>query len=307
MLRMTPGGKGEGLGMNPTGHDDEPHEPPHEAIEGEYLAPDPHPASGRNWKAAGGSAVGIALLAAKFKGLIFALLNLKYLFFVGKFGLSALSFLASIWFYVALFGWKFGVAFTLLLLLHEAGHAVFVRGYGLSVPNIYFLPGFGAFTSFTGTYTPYQEATIAFGGPLFGAIGGLVCFAYGALTNEPFWFAVAYTTFFLNAFNMIPLGFFDGGRITGAISPKLWIGGIVLVVTVAIAFHWWSPILLLVLALSIPRTIAAWKGADDARYASVTDAEKTKIAVAYFGLLAIMLAGLVFSHVAVPGHSFAPV
>jgi len=193
--------------------------------------------------------------------------------------------------------------FALLILLHEVGHAVFVRGYGLSVPNIYFLPGLGAFTSFSGSYTPYQEALIAFGGPLFGAIGAGVCLAYGVLTNEPFWLALAYTAFFLNLFNMIPLGIFDGARITGAISPKLWIAGFVIVVTLAIAFHWWSPILLIVIVLGIPRTIAAWRGTLDARYAAVTPAEKLKIATAYFGLLAILIAGVVFSHVGVPGHS----
>jgi Zn-dependent protease len=299
MLRKTPGGKSEGLNMNPSGDDHTKPEP----VEGEYLAPDPHPASGRNWgKTAGGGILGLGLLAAKFKGLLLVLLNLKYALFFGKFALSGFSFLASIWLYVAWFGWKFGVAFALLILLHEAGHAVFVRGYGLSVPNIYFLPGLGAFTSFTGTYTPYQEATIAFGGPLFGTIGGLVCLAYGAATNEPFWFAVAYTTFFLNAFNMIPLGFFDG-RITGAISPKLWIGGLVVVAAAAIGFHWWNPIVLLVLALSIPRTISAWRGNLDARYASVTAQEKTKIGLAYFGLLAVALGGLALSHVVVPNHT----
>jgi Zn-dependent protease len=288
--------------VNPT--EQEPERP--KAVEGEYLAPDPHPASGRNWRAAGGGAVGLAVLFAKFKGLIFALLNLKWLLVLGKFGLSGFSFLASIWFYALFFGWKFAVVFVLMLLLHEAGHAVFVRGYGLSVPSIYFLPGLGAFTQFSGTYTPYQEAVIAFGGPLFGAIGASVCFVYGTLTNEPFWLALAYTAFFLNLFNMIPLGIFDGARITGAISPKLWIAGFVIVIALAVAFHWWSPILLIVVLLGIPRTIQAWRGTLDARYATVTPTEKAKIATAYFGLLAIMLAGLVFSQVSVPGHAFRP-
>jgi Zn-dependent protease len=277
----------------------------HDIVEGEYLAPDPHPASGRNWRAAGGGAIGLAVLAAKFKGLIFALLNLKWLLFASKFALSGFSFLASIWFYALFFGWKFAVVFVLLILLHEAGHAVFVRGYGLSAPGIYFVPGLGAFTTFSGAYTPYQEATIAFGGPLFGAIGGLVCLGYGTVTNEPFWLAIANTCFFLNLFNMIPLGIFDGARITGAISPKLWIGGFVIVVTLAIAFHWWSPILLILIVLGIPRTIQAWRGTLDARYATVTPAEKAQIATAYFGLLAILLAGLVFSQVSIPGHSMA--
>ncbi|MBD5656831.1 MAG: site-2 protease family protein [Candidatus Eremiobacteraeota bacterium] len=273
-------------------------------VEGTYLPPEPHPASGRNWKAAGGTAVGFAVLAAKFKGLLFALLNLKWIFFAGKFALTGFSFLASIWFYALFFGWKFAIVLVLLIAIHELGHLIFVRGYGLSAPGIVFLPGLGAFTSWTGgNTTVYQESVIAFGGPLLGTIGGLVCFAYGAATNEPFWYAAANTAFFLNLFNMIPLGVFDGGRMTAAISPNLWILGFVIVVGAAVAFHWWSPILLLVVALSIPRAIEAFRGKLDPRYYAVPAAQKMTISIAYFGLLAVLLACLVFSRVNVPGHA----
>ncbi len=277
-------------------------EPKPAPVEGEYLPPDPNPASGRNWRAAGGTAVGLAVLLAKFKGLLFALLNLKWIFFASKFALTGFSFLASIWFYALFFGWKFGIVFVLLIAIHELGHAIFVRGFGLSAPAIYFIPGLGAFTTWKGgTQSVYQESVIAFGGPLLGTLGGLVCFGYGAATNEPFWFAAANVAFFLNLFNMIPLGVFDGGRITAAISPNLWIAGFVIVIVAALAFHWWSPILLIVVLLSIPRAIQAWKGQLDPRYFAVPPNQKVAIACAYFGLLAVLLACLVFSHVAVPG------
>lgn len=273
-------------------------------VEGEYLPPDPSPASGRNWRAAGGTAVGLAVVAAKFKGLLFALLNLKWLLFASKFALTGFSFLASIWFYALIFGWKFAIVFVLLIAIHEIGHAIFVRGFGLSAPMIYFIPGFGAFTTWQGgLQSVYQESVIAFGGPLLGTIGGLVCFAYGAATNEPFWYAAAYVAFFLNLLNMIPLGFFDGGRITAAISPNLWIAGFLIVIVAAVAFHWWSPILLLVVLLSIPRAVEAWKGRLDPRYYAVPARQKAAIAFAYFGLLAVLLACLVFSRIATPGHS----
>jgi Zn-dependent protease len=278
-----------------------PSEPP-AAVEGEYLAPDPHPASGRNWRAAGGGAIGLAVLFAKFKGLLFALLSLKWLFFLPKFALTGFSFLASIWFYALYFGWKFAIVFVLLIAIHEVGHAIVVRGYGLAVPGIYFIPGFGAFTAFSGAQSVYQEATIAFGGPLLGTIGGLVCFGYGALTNDPFWYALANTAFFLNLFNMIPLGVFDGGRMTAAISPNLWIAGFVIVIVAAVAFHWWSPILLLVVLLSLPRAIAAFRGKLDPRYYDVPQSQRMTIAIAYFALLAVLLACLVFSHVTLPGR-----
>jgi len=274
-------------------------------VEGEYLPPQEHPASGRRWKAAGGTAIGIGLFFAKFKGLLFALLNLKWLLYGGKFALTGFSFLASIFFYAVFFGWKFGIVFVLLIATHELGHFIFVRGYGFAAPAIYFVPGLGAFTTWqgNGTQTIYQESVIAFGGPLLGTLGGLACFAYGAVTNEPFWYAAANTAFFLNLFNMIPLGVFDGGRMTGAISPVLWIVGFASIVVAAFAFHWWSPILLLVVLLSVPRIIAVWRGTLDARYDAVTSSERLRMSVAYFGLLGVLLAALVYTRVAIPGHT----
>jgi Zn-dependent protease len=274
----------------------------HEAVEGEYLPPDPHPASGRNWRAAGGSAIGLAVLAAKFKGLIFALLNLKWLLFASKFALGAASFLASIWFYQLFYGWKFSVVFVLLILLHEAGHAVFVRGYGLSVPGIYFIPGLGAFTTFSGAHTPYQQATIAFGGPLFGALGGIACLAYGTVTGEPFWLALAGTCFFLNLLNMIPLAIFDGARISAPIPARMWLAGGATVAALAIAFHWWSSMLLIVLLLGIPHIVTGWRAGAGAPDASMTHGERLKIATAYFGLLALLSAGLAFSGTGAPAR-----
>ena len=275
------------------------------AVDGEYLPPQEHPASGRRWKAAGGTAAGIGLFFAKFKGLLFALLNLKWLLYGSKFALTGFSFLASIFFYALFFGWKFGIVFVLLIAIHELGHFIFVRGYGFAAPAIYFVPGLGAFTSWNGggTQTIYQESVIAFGGPLLGTLGGLVCFAYGAIANEPFWYAAANTAFFLNLFNMIPLGVFDGGRMTGAISPTLWIVGFASVVVAAFAFGWWSPILVLVVLLSIPRVISAWRGTLDERYAAVTGPQRLTMSLAYFGLLAVLLACLVYTRVAIPGHA----
>jgi len=284
-----------------------PDAPKPQAVEGEYLAPNPHQAaSGRNWRAAGTGAVGLAVLFAKFKGLLLALLNFKWILFAGKFALTGFSFLASIWFYALFFGWKFAFFFVLLIAFHELGHAVVVRAFGLSAPGIYFVPGLGAFTSFAGATSGYQQAAIAFAGPLFGAIGGLVCFAAGVLTNDPFWYALANTAFFLNLFNMIPLGVFDGGRMTAAISPYFWIAGFVMVIVAAIAFHWWSPILLIVALLSIPRAIAGFRGQVDPQYKAVTEQQRATISVGYFSLLALLLACLVFSRVAIPGHSLVP-
>jgi len=276
-----------------------------QAVEGEYLGPDPSAASGRNWKAAGGTAVGIAVAFAKFKTLLFALLNFKWIFLGGKFALTAGTFLASIWFYSLFYGWAFAFVFAVLIAIHEGGHVVFVRAFGFSAPAVYFVPGLGAFTTWKDApKTLFQESAIAFAGPLFGGLAGLACFAYGAATGSGFWMAAAYVAFFLNLFNMVPIAFLDGGKMTNAISPQLWIVGFVFVIVAAIAFHWWNPILLILIVLSIPRVISVFRGEVDPRYAAVTSRERATIAIAYFALVAFLAAGVVVSHVQ-PGQAFA--
>ena len=277
---------------------------PERPVEGEYLAPDPaERASGRNWRAAGGTAVGFGLLAAKFKGLLVALLNFKFLLFGGKYLWTAITFALSVWTYTLFFGFKFALVFVLLILIHEVGHALFIRGFGLAAPNITFVPLLGAFTSWHGEVrSGFERSIIAYGGPLLGTLGAAACFAYGFVTNEPFWYACAYTAFFLNLFNMIPMGMFDGARIVAPIPRPLWIGGFVTVGVAAVAFHWFSPLLLLILILSVPHTIAIWRAGATAD-PTVSDGQRMAISLAYFGLLAVQLAGVVLSHVTLPGRS----
>ncbi|MFY9780663.1 MAG: hypothetical protein WAJ85_09155 [Candidatus Baltobacteraceae bacterium] len=277
-----------------------------QAVEGTYLPPDKPESGASRWRNAGGVAVGLGVLLAKFKGLLFALLNLKWLLFGGKFLISGLSFLASIWFYALFFGWKFGIVFVLLIAIHEAGHIVFMRAVGLPASLPYFIPGLGAFTALRAPLRSiFQESIVAFGGPLLGTLGGIACFAYGYATGNAFWYAAAYTAFFLNLFNMFPVAFLDGGRMTGAISPSLWAFGLVGLVVFAVAFHWWSPLLLILILFGLPRAIAGWRGRLDPAYYGIPASQRITISLAYFGLIAVLVVLLLASRVAVPGQGLA--
>src|SRR6185369_13315657 len=68
--------------------------------------------------------------------------------------------------------------------------------------------------------------------------------------------AVAYSGFFLNLFNLIPLTPLDGGRITQVISPWLWLAG----VPVLLAMMVWSPspMLILIALLAGSQLWKAW-------------------------------------------------
>jgi Zn-dependent protease len=262
-------------------------------LEGTYIPPD-------RWKIGGGGvALTLGLLIAKFKGLLAILFSLKWFALGAKLALSSFSFLASIWFYALFWGWKFALVFVLLIAIHEGGHALFMRFYGVPGSLPYFVPGMGALMAMKGRpASVLHESYIALGGPLMGSLGALCCYAYGLTTFNPFWTAAAYTGFFLNLFNLFPVLPLDGGRVVGSISPRVWIFGFVALGAAAIAFHWWNPLLLILVILGIPRAIAAWRGTpDDDAYYSLTTAQRLGIATAYFGLCGVLLLAMLASRV----------
>jgi Zn-dependent protease len=243
----------------------------------------------------------VAATFAKFKGLLFLLLNFKWLFFLPKIALSFGTLFVSIWFYALLFGWKFGIVFVLLILVHELGHYVTFRNFGIKADLPFFIPGLGAFVAARGpapSLTTEAIATLA--GPVFGIAASGICFAYAITTHEPFWFAAAYVGFFLNALNLIPIPPFDGGRIAAAIDPRLWILGAFGFVAFLVFFGIGSVFTIVLGAIvaltAVPRIIAMWKGAVDPRFADVSQAARIAIAAAYFITFALAAAGAAASY-----------
>jgi Zn-dependent protease len=272
--------------------------PAPQVYEGEYLPP---PKQNERWKTAGTAAVGLGLVAAKFKTLLLVLLNLKWFALGAKVFLSGFSFFASVWFYALFWGWRFALAFTVLLLVHELGHAVVMRFYGVPASLPYFIPGLGALIQLKGRpASALEEAYVALGGPLFGTLGALACFLTAQATGSDFWMAAAYVGFFLNLFNLAPALPLDGGRIVGAVSPRIWIFGLVALVVAAVAFHWWNPLILILLLMSVPQAIAAWRGTSDDAYHDLSVAQRAGVAVAYFGLAGFLFAAMLASRVTVP-------
>ena len=77
------------------------------------------------------------------------------------------------------------------------------------------------------------------------------------VTGNPMYSALAYTGFFLNLFNLAPVGFLDGGRIVTALSPWLWLVGIV-VIGVLMFVHF-NFLLLLIFIFSLPRLFSLFR------------------------------------------------
>jgi len=115
--------------------------------------------------------------------------------------------------------WKFGLVFVLLILAHELGHFVEARRQGLHVTLPTFVPFFGAYVTVRhANNAPWRIALVSLAGPLAGGLGSAAVWAVGAHRNEHWLVQLAYIGFLLNAGNLIPIGFLDGGTIFRAIS-----------------------------------------------------------------------------------------
>jgi len=175
-------------------------------------------------KRAGGIVgVGAVLLALvlKFKTVLVFLLNFKWIAIGAKLLLSSGTLLLSIVLWAQVFGWWFAVGFVLLILVHELGHYFAIRAYGMEAGLPVFIPFMGAFTTHKGPApTAKANAIIALAGPLVGGVGAFACYALGMQTGKPIWFALASTMFFINLFNLIPIGPLDGGHIVASLWSK---------------------------------------------------------------------------------------
>jgi len=62
------------------------------------------------------------------------------------------------------------------------------------------------------------EARVGLAGPILGSIGSAVCLLIWRATGDDFWRALAFTGFFLNLFNLLPVIPLDGGRAMAAMA-----------------------------------------------------------------------------------------
>ena len=158
------------------------------------------------------------------------------------------SMLLTVGAYTAFYGFPYAVGMTSLILIHESGHALTMKRLGIPFSPMVFIPFMGAAVAMKKRpRDAYQEALVAFGGPVLGSLGALGFAGAGHLTDSHLLFALADFGFMINLFNMIPLGMMDGGRICGAISPYAGLVGLGLGGTMAYQGMISNPIFYLIL------------------------------------------------------------
>jgi Zn-dependent protease len=117
--------------------------------------------------------------------------------------------------------WKFGLGFVLLILVHELGHVAEARRQGVPVTLPTFIPFIGAYVTVRHAgLPPWRSALISLAGPFVGGLGAAAAWAAGSARDSTWLIVLANIGFLLNAFNLLPIGFLDGGAVMRAISQS---------------------------------------------------------------------------------------
>jgi Zn-dependent protease len=210
---------------------------------------------------------------------------------LGKLLTSGGSMLLSVVVYAFIFGWRYAVGFVALMFIHEMGHFVAARHRGLNVGLPTFIPFVGAWVELKDLpHNAETEAFVGLGGPLLGTVGALGCYFLARNYDVPWLLAVAYSGFFLNLFNLIPLSPFDGGRITAVLSPRIWLLGVPVLVT--LFYFRPSPMLIIVGVLAAPQVWKALTYRSDSpeaqTYYAVPTSTKWEYGTYYLALLGFL-------------------
>jgi Zn-dependent protease len=231
----------------------------------------------------------IVAFIAKFKAILLLLPKLKLLTTVG-------TMLVSVAAYSFVFGWEFAAGFVVLLLVHEMGHVIALRREGIKASAPMFIPFLGAVISARSLGdNALAEARVGLAGPILGSIGSAVCIVIWHATGNEIWRALAFTGFFLNLFNLLPVIPLDGGRAMAAMAPWMWFLGFAAMIPLALIFP--NPIILLIIVFAGYSTYKRWQqrktgGAQQEAYYRVRPLDRALVAVVYLSLIALLVVGM---------------
>ena len=234
----------------------------------------------------------LAAFLAKFKAVALAIFKFKVFATSG-------SMLVSVAAYSWIWGWKFAAGFVLLLLVHEMGHVLELRRQGVPASAPLFIPFLGAVVGMKQMpHDAWREAQVALAGPILGSVGAAGVWAAGEALDSDLLVALAFTGFFLNLFNLLPIVPLDGGRAMAAVHPALWALG--LAGLVALAFWHPNPILIIILVLGGLELWRRWQARgtpEAAAYYRVRLWQRLAAGGTYLGLAAVLAVAMTLTHV----------
>jgi Zn-dependent protease len=182
--------------------------------------PTPQPQS-RVWKRIVGlGPAGIFLWKMKF--LAVALLTNGKVLLLGLTKASTFfSMLLAFGVYWTAWGMWFALGLVLSIYVHEMGHVVALRRYGIAATAPMFVPGLGAFIRLRqASLPPSQNARVGLAGPAWGLGAASAAWAMSKLGAGPMWAAIAHTGAWINIFNLLPVWQLDGNRAFSALGRQ---------------------------------------------------------------------------------------
>jgi Zn-dependent protease len=242
----------------------------------------------------------LLFVGAKIKSVFMLLFGALKFLKLGKILLTSGTMLVSIVLYSYAFGWPFAVGFVLTIFVHEMGHVYVGWRQGLPMSAPVFIPFMGAVIfNKRGSSTAWGQAIMGIGGPVAGSLAGLACWGIYGATGSVFFLVLAYVTFWMNLFNLTPIVPLDGGWITGAVSPYLWLIGVILMVVHLFTGSIMNPLIIVLILMSLPRL---WHGlrTGEASFGGVQPASPTQrwiMGACYVGLGAFLFACMAATNV----------
>jgi hypothetical protein len=153
----------------------------------------------------------------------------------------------------------------------------------------------------------YEDALIAFGGPVLGTAGAMIT-SYAAVSmDSQLLYALADFGYMINLFNLLPIGMMDGGRIGNAISPYFGVAGLAAGGTLIYMKAIYNPIFYLIMLTGAYSTASRFFGWDkpgegeegygegDGKrkdYYNIGGGKQVGLCVGYFGLIGVLLSGM---------------
>jgi Zn-dependent protease len=212
---------------------------------------------------------------------------------------TASTMLVSVAAYSLIWGWQFAAGFVLLILIHEMGHVIQLRREGIEASAPMFIPFLGAVIAAKSLGdNALAEARVGLAGPILGSIAAAALVPLALVTGNNLFMALAFTGFLLNLFNLLPVVPLDGGRAMAALSPVMWIAGLIGLVALTIAFP--NPIMFIILLFGGMESWRRWKqrkAPEHAEYYQVPPRARLIVAAVYIGLVALLAFGMAETHI----------
>eukprot|EP00669_Euglena_mutabilis_P011264 TRINITY_DN5926_c0_g1_i1.p1 TRINITY_DN5926_c0_g1~~TRINITY_DN5926_c0_g1_i1.p1 ORF type:complete len:382 (-),score=52.62 TRINITY_DN5926_c0_g1_i1:8-1114(-) len=222
----------------------------------------------------------VALLLAKWKTVLVVLKAAKLapLLQVG----------ASVVAYSFFFGWQYSVGAVALLFVHELGHYVALKAYGLDPGPIVFVPFLGAAVQMNRfPASPFSEAVIALSGPIVGGVVSIAVLGYAMHTGYPLAGALAHFGVLVNLLNLIPMSPLDGGRVMKVIDKRFLLLGVPIFAFVAYIYS--NPILILFLVMGAVSTLEELNKPASIQPATFRPHQRAFVALIYVVCAAVLL------------------